>query len=352
MLPPLSGMPTAQGGSQETVIDSAREGLRQICAALATEQTAANAGAQIGGALRRLMCPWVALGPAESATSLARKGWFAALVREMAGDAQACVEAYNAAAASHPKARIRPLAATNGRVELPLWRCAPGQIRWPVYSDEAQSVPPVNLAPRALMLTAALRLADTDLFVHGVGGGVYERVTDAWIGAWRPSWRLAPTVVASANVYMPMEAGPLPTPEEISRAAWFAHRVKHDPALAGDDLRAAEKGRLLAEIAGAMERGEKAAEHYRRMHTLLAEYREAHASALAAAGEKAASLAGSAALSGVVYDRTWSFALLPEGVVRGLREQILREFGVREEDFARAGFTQRGEGDIVSLPGL
>ena len=39
----------------------------------------------------------------------------------------------------------------------------------------------VRLAPRALTLTAYLRLMIADQFAHGIGGGRYDQVTDAVI---------------------------------------------------------------------------------------------------------------------------------------------------------------------------
>lgn len=333
--------------SEVRVLESARIGLGAIMAALTKERAAPSAAAQVAGALRRLMSPWVRLSPATYATGLSRESWFAALVGEMVRDARACVHAYNNAARMFPRARIRPLECNGARVELPLWKLTPGGVRRPVYAEEASQIAAGQLAPRALMLTASLRLAETDLFVHGLGGGVYERVTDAWIGAWRPGWRLAPCVVASATVHMPMEAGGLPRPEEIARAAWRAHRLRHDPAMAGDAELAAKKRALLGEIERCKAKGEDARALFRRMHALLEEHRAQNGEALSAARAVAARLALNAECAGVVYDRTWAFPLLPGVAVEALRGEILREFGVREAEFAAAGFTGPLEGDIV-----
>lgn len=347
MMPALTNPACDRDLSGVRVLESARIGLGAIIGALARERAAPSAAAQVAGALRRLMSPWVRLPRAVCATGLSRESWFAALVGEMVRDARACVHAYNNAAMMYPRARIRPLACDGTRVELPLWKLTPGGVRRSVYAGEVSQIGAEHLAPRALMLTASLRLAETDLFVHGLGGGVYERVTDAWMGAWRPGWRLAPCVVASATVHMPMEAVGLPRPEEIARAAWRAHRLRHDPAMAGDDELAAQKRAVLGEIERCKAKGDDSRALYRRMHALLAEHRAQHGEALSAADAAAARLALNAERAGVVYDRTWAFPLLPAGTVGVLRGEILREFGVREAEFAAAGFTGTLEGDIV-----
>src|SRR3970282_1495276 len=58
------------------------------------------------------------------------------------------------------------------------------------------------LRPRALTLTAFLRLLVVDLFIHGVSGGRYDRVTDA---VTAEVFGVAPPIYAvpSATLYPP-----------------------------------------------------------------------------------------------------------------------------------------------------
>ena len=58
-----------------------------------------------------------------------------------------------------------------------------------------------QLVPRGALITAALRLLFSDLFVHGTGGGRYDRYTDKLIRKW---WNVEPTpfAVASASRYL------------------------------------------------------------------------------------------------------------------------------------------------------
>jgi len=64
----------------------------------------------------------------------------------------------------------------------------------------------VALRPKALTLTMFTRLCLGDLFIHGVGGGRYDRVTDALtreLFGVRP----APYAVATATLHLPLDGG-------------------------------------------------------------------------------------------------------------------------------------------------
>ncbi|MEQ9409155.1 MAG: hypothetical protein RIK87_15575 [Fuerstiella sp.] len=59
----------------------------------------------------------------------------------------------------------------------------------------------VQIVPRGAMITAVLRLLFSDLFVHGTGGGRYDRFTDELIRSW---WNVEPPAftIASASRYL------------------------------------------------------------------------------------------------------------------------------------------------------
>ncbi len=61
-----------------------------------------------------------------------------------------------------------------------------------------------QLVPRGALITATLRLLFSDLFVHGTGGGKYDRCTDALIRNW---WCAEPSpfAVASASRFLFIE---------------------------------------------------------------------------------------------------------------------------------------------------
>ncbi len=63
----------------------------------------------------------------------------------------------------------------------------------------------LRLAPRALTLTSFLRLAVVDQFVHGIGGAMYDQVTDQVLRSW---YGIAPPAfaVATATMFFPPAA--------------------------------------------------------------------------------------------------------------------------------------------------
>lgn len=60
----------------------------------------------------------------------------------------------------------------------------------------------LRLAPRALTLTSFLRLAVVDQFVHGIGGALYDQVTDRILASW---YGIEPPTfsVATATMFFP-----------------------------------------------------------------------------------------------------------------------------------------------------
>src|SRR5690606_12266035 len=89
------------------------------------------------------------------------------------------------------------------------------------------------MAPKALALTLFLRMFASDLFIHGIGGGRYDQVTDAVIrryyGVEPPAF-----VVASMTMYLPLGAHVV-TAEEVAAAKERLNRIEHNPdALMGE----------------------------------------------------------------------------------------------------------------------
>jgi hypothetical protein len=196
--------------------------LAAIAAAVNAEASAANLAAQMAAANDRLLRELLRLEPppAIAACRLVELPFTKALLDDLASDPRGTA-AYAAALAADPRA-ARPLAPG----ELPLWRLVPAEPfarREPVRAGDPAPPPGVRLAPRAFLLTAIARLVLGDLFIHGTGGGRYERVTEEWIQRWL-GLRLAPMAIASATRRLPLEGfltGPDPvTPAEIRRRAF------------------------------------------------------------------------------------------------------------------------------------
>jgi hypothetical protein len=270
------------------------------------------------------------------ATRIATTTFFAEFLGAIARDPRGCVEAYNAAAGLFPHAGIRPLAIRTtdraSRIELPLWHVARGVPRRAVFADELESTDPRTLAPRALAMTAILRLVGCDLFVHGLGGGAYDTVTDAWLRAWLPrcgptfaTLQPAPTSVVSATRYVAMPtAMPIVSPEEIARAHWRAHRAGHDPGLIEPgSLRAGRQRELVAAIRQAPRRSRERQALFHELHDLLREARATHEEELRALRDAAAAADASRALAGIIFDRTWAFALHDSQTLTQLRDDVL-----------------------------
>ena len=125
----------------------------------------------------------------------------------------------------------------------------------------------VCIRPRALMTTMYLRCFVADLFVHGIGGGTYDELTDDiikdWIGIDAPIY-----LTSSASLHLPLKANqesesiePTASKNSIEREL---HLMRSVPERYLD--RAIDSQRTLAEahsqkIASIPERGRKLAWH-------------------------------------------------------------------------------------------
>lgn len=85
----------------------------------------------------------------------------------------------------------------------------------------------VTLAPRAVTLTLFFRTFLADLFIHGIGGDRYDRITDGLAERW---WgiTLPPYAVASLTMYLPLGAV-MVTDEDIAIIDRRLQRLEHNP---------------------------------------------------------------------------------------------------------------------------
>ena len=72
-----------------------------------------------------------------------------------------------------------------------------------VWQDIAESG--ICIRPRALMTTMYLRCFLADLFVHGIGGGTYDELTDAIIAQWLGIQQAPVYLTSSASLHLPLE---------------------------------------------------------------------------------------------------------------------------------------------------
>lgn len=313
------------------------DGIASITAAMSRHRTEPALARGVAASLSDLMRPLLGISdpPALFATGLSGTELFAELVEKMRADPEACVRAYNAAAAAHPTAGIRPLVSdeVQYRFELPLWWLPAGRERERVYAEMLDSVPVQELAPKALLMTALMRMAACDVFIHGTGGGGgehegYDLVMEDWLAAWLglPRESLAPMAVVTATMYLPLDVPPRPTGAEVARAVWLAHHARHDPRAIGDGADAERKRAMVAAIAAAPK--SERAHLFREMHKFLDAYRQARGEELARLDEEARAAAVRAGEPDVRSDRTWAFPLYPVESLGRLRAWVEAEFGV------------------------
>lgn len=330
---PAGGVPPASLPSFEAralrptgaafALPSVSWGAASITESLLSRRSEPTAARQVAGATFDLLESHATRPALLFASELADVASFATLVEQMAGEAPRAIGAYNEAVAAHPAAGITPLLAdaSRRRWELPLWRLQPGRPRQRVFSDEIASDGLLGLAPRALMLTAFLRLGACDLFIHGKGGAIYDRATEEWIARWLGA-NLAPTVMASADVLLPfVEAGV--TERDAARAVWRAHHARHDPSLGGRPELASRKRSLVEAIRGTRESGGDALPGYRDLQQLLETYRDQERGRLRDLRDEAERLVAVAASGSIARDRTWAFPFQRAEALAALRAALI-----------------------------
>ena len=221
---------------------------------------------------------------------------FARFFAHLALDARRFATLYNGVLARYRRwRRIRSLAnpfpdlaVRDQRVELPFWVLEPGQRRRALHVEPAPGalrlftadgplatiplpgdVPPrgeprredaeavvafvrrqgLRIRPRAAALTLFLRLWVADVFVHGVGGARYDRVTDALS---RLYWGVlpAPYAVASMSLPLPAVADALPPVPEPGQLRHRLRELRFNPqryvGLLPPGSERAERARALA----------------------------------------------------------------------------------------------------------
>lgn len=316
-------------GMPDDCAEPAREGLSRLLAALASHTGAGTLAQQHTLAVRDLLGPLADGVTTIYATDLARTDLFRGFADSLRSE-KAITDAYNRSIAATGRAGgTRPLGEDpeRGR-ELPLWRLHPSGARLAVFSQD----PPAVLAPKALLLTALYRIAGCDLFIHGLGGGVYDRVTDHWLALLRRQGslsalvgaspaRTAPTCVVTATRFLPLASAPLPTPEAVAYTAWLAHRARFDPLVVGDRAGAAAKAVLLHAVQTAPSR-EARLHAYRELHAALDAHRVAHADSITHLDALAATARTARGAAAVRFDRTWPFPLYGSGAIHALAEEV------------------------------
>ncbi|MEM6505840.1 MAG: hypothetical protein AAF711_10275 [Planctomycetota bacterium] len=253
------------------------------------------------------------------------------------------MRSYNRATLAYPEAGIRVLYIGRDVVEIPFWAQDKSSCT-PVYVDLGDSGRPqlfttahnqhLDLAepkahrylrPRAITLSAIMRSERCDLFIHGIGGGVYDRVTERWWQDWTGE-DLAPKAVVTADVYLPLDV-PVATRAEYEHAQWYAHHLLHNIdryIQASNEAETAlieEKRRVLDQMNDDRDQRRRA-KGFQRIHAINAELRRQHSAMHDAAKQRAEEARIGIGNATAAMRRDWCFALYPDQVLQDLADQV------------------------------
>jgi hypothetical protein len=184
-----------------------------------------------------------------------------------------------------------------------------------------------KLRTRALTTTMMARLLVGDVFIHGVGGGNYDRITDAII---RSFLRIEPPayVVASATVCLPFVRKQVRR-DEVTRLLYLIRDLHCNPDrhLSADRKRDPEVGRLVEEKWRCIgRRGKTPLERREVFGTIRRINAELEASLSGVAGEARSALARASAAQAaeaVLGARNYAFCLFPQGLLRDFYGRVL-----------------------------
>jgi hypothetical protein len=179
---------------------------------------------------------------------LSQTAAFGRFAKHILGDLPRFQQAYNDAVqnyrrVSHIRSQSHP-APELGKDEAPFWerKGASGQRQRATTSSSVRA-----LRPRALTLTLFARLCLGDFFIHGIGGGKYDEVTDpiirAYFGIEPPSF-----LVLSATLHLPLPTFPA-TVDSLKQAERRVRDMRWNPQrhIEPDQARNNTIQRLIAE---------------------------------------------------------------------------------------------------------
>ncbi len=319
---PAESPAAAPAGATDPRIERALSMMRESLAAHARETSAARQVARAASRCLDSIVPLAVL----YATEISRTSLFAWILEQIARRPRP-VRPHLQRRGRRPSRGAPGAPAAGEDPELPLWLLGakPSQPRARATARMLAEHPAADFAPRALLMTGMLRLAACDLFIHGLGGGIYDQATERWMREWL-GVELAPTVIATATLLLPIDVDTL-TPEQIDRAQWAR---PPRPPRTGAPRRpgaAAEKTRLVQRINDLKRAGEDPSPAFTQLQQLLAGMRAKHAEDIAGLGREAAGARARRTEATVAHDRTWAFPLYPCEDLQRLKQEIEARFG-------------------------
>ena len=240
-----------------------------------------NVAMQFGNALVALMKPYAQVDYVVPASALLESSFGQSMIDNMQQEPNRCIDAYNNAIAMFPHVGIALLE----QGELPLWQ---GK------TNEAYTDCSMDPRPRALLLTLLARLVASDLFVHGMGGFLYDECMENWCKTWL-GLQPCTGVMATATLQLPMQFQSLTQARQAYFSPSFAQHTKDDFLEA---ISSAQYGSLQKQL------------HFQNMRRWLASLQEPlHVDAFTEDAR-------------IASKRDWAFALYPEGQLRQLVIEI------------------------------
>jgi hypothetical protein len=213
------------------------------------------------------------------------------------------------------------------RVGDELWPWLPGEPEMMVRAFLDLGKQGFKVRSRALTNTMYARLFLCDLFIHGIGGGKYDEVTDAIIrryyGVEPPAY-----LVLSATLLLPLPHYPA-RPHDCRRLGREARDLYYNPQrhLDGDAPSRPEVSALVERKQALMgaepadRRGRR--ERFRQLREVTELLREPVEGKLAATRQRLAECEAEAHANAILMRRDYPFVLYPERVLRPFCEQFL-----------------------------
>ena len=180
---------------------------------------------------------------------------------------------------------------------------------------------------RALTTTLFSRLLLADLFIHGIGGGKYDELTDELM---RSVFQCEPPefLVLSATLYLPLPAFPVGSDDrhrlarELRDLHYNPQRHLTDEQLARPMIRDLEqRKRALIDEVPANRAGRR--ERFRRLRQLSEQLRGQVQEQEVAARQKLGEIDGQLHVNAILQRRDYSFCLFPEAKLRPFCQRFL-----------------------------
>jgi hypothetical protein len=212
----------------------------------------------------------------------------------------------------------------------------------------------VCIRPRALMTTLFLRLFVGDLFVHGIGGGIYDELTDLIASRF---WdiQMPEFIVASASLHLPFSREAIPSiepvqgqsaedMERLARQIRSAPETLLDPS---DSSQRAQREAFENLLQQQPPKGQRKSWH-REMRELRVRIRKSISPVIERLDRQSLELIERGRVGKIVRSREFSFALFPENPTIS-RLRALAELSVCTECSSRETGTKMKDGETSTL---